>query len=79
MQSEKYRDYVLWGHAIPEQVDTFEREQYVASGTVTRSGKLVEASGILGLTSSGEEAQLIASNGLARGSTAMAECRGHPT
>ncbi|SIT38159.1 conserved hypothetical protein [Paraburkholderia piptadeniae] len=59
MQSEKYRDYVLWGHAILEQVDTFERQQYAASGTVTRGGKLVEASGILGLASSGEEAQLI--------------------
>jgi len=34
-----------------------ERERYAASGTVTKGGKLVEASGILGVVDSESEAE----------------------
>jgi hypothetical protein len=44
MQIESYKGYV-GGHAIREQQNILERERYAASGTVTRSGKFVEASG----------------------------------
>ncbi|ACC76505.1 hypothetical protein VOI32_33040 [Paraburkholderia caribensis] len=57
MQSETYRGYVLWGHAIREQSEIPERERYSASGTVTRSGKFVEASGILDVVDSESEAE----------------------
>jgi hypothetical protein len=48
MQSEKYGDYVLWGHAILQQEEILQAERYAASGTVTKDTKFVEASGILG-------------------------------
>jgi hypothetical protein len=57
MQSENYKGYAIWGHAIREQHDILEHERYAASGTVTKSGKFVEASGVLGVFQSEEEAQ----------------------
>ncbi|CAN7805664.1 hypothetical protein LJR267_010640 [Paraburkholderia hospita] len=57
MQRDNYKGYAIWGHAIREQRDILAREQYAASGTVTRSGKFVEASGVLGIFESEDEAQ----------------------
>jgi hypothetical protein len=59
MRSENYRGYVLWGHAIRDQVETVDRERYAASGTVTRAGKFAEASGILGVVDSEPDAEHI--------------------
>ena len=47
----------MWGHAIREQPDILEQERYAASGTVTKDGKLVEASGILGVVDSEPDAE----------------------
>jgi hypothetical protein len=59
MESETYRGYVLWGHVIREQPGVFERERYAASGTVTKGGKFIEASGILGVVNSESAAERI--------------------
>src|ERR1700754_2799664 len=48
IQSERYKGYDVWGHAMGEELDVTERERFVASGTVTRAGNLVEASGVTG-------------------------------
>jgi hypothetical protein len=48
MQTEKYRGYTLWGHAILER-DIQQTERFVGSGTVTRDAKVVEASGVISL------------------------------
>ena len=37
MQSEKYRSYILWGHAILQQKDILHAEKYAASCTITRT------------------------------------------
>jgi len=59
MQSQKYRGYDVWGHAIVEENDGVHRPaRYAASGTITRGGKLVQASGVLGHFESEEDAQL---------------------
>nr|WP_243898974.1 hypothetical protein [Burkholderia pseudomallei] len=50
MKAERYRDYSIWGHAIPEG------DAYLASGTIVRDGKLVEASEVLGNFKTEEEA-----------------------
>jgi hypothetical protein len=57
MESETYRGYVLWEHVIREQPGVFERERYAASGTVTKGGKFVEASGILEVVDSEPDAE----------------------
>ncbi|MEM5346066.1 hypothetical protein [Paraburkholderia azotifigens] len=57
MERDNYRGYVVWGHAIAQQDALLERERYAASGTITRETRFVEASGILGLFDSEEEAQ----------------------
>lgn len=36
MQTEKYRGYTLWGHAILQQEDILQPSQFAGSGTVTR-------------------------------------------
>ncbi|MGF6478779.1 hypothetical protein [Paraburkholderia sp. JPY419] len=58
METSEYDGYTLWGHAIRQQEGEgiLQPERYAASGTITRGGKLVEASGILGLFDSEEEA-----------------------
>ena len=58
MRSEKYRSYVLCGHAILQQEGILQAERYAASGTITRDTKVVEASGVLGAFDTEEEAEL---------------------
>jgi hypothetical protein len=58
MQSQSYQGYDVWGHAIPEQDVILQPERYAASGTITRGGKLIEASGVLRYFDSEEDAQL---------------------
>ncbi|EIN00416.1 hypothetical protein WQE_15336 [Paraburkholderia hospita] len=57
MRRETYRGYAVWGHAIAQQEDLLEPERYAASGTITRETRLVEASGILGVFDTEQEAQ----------------------
>ncbi|MFX1715562.1 hypothetical protein [Paraburkholderia sp. A1RO-5L] len=57
MQSETYRGFSVWGHAIKEQQEILEHERYAASGTVTRDGKFVQASGILAVLDSEADAE----------------------
>ncbi|SKC69470.1 hypothetical protein [Paraburkholderia hospita] len=57
MESATYKGYVLWGHAIREQQEILERERYASSGTVTKGGKFVEASGILEVVDSELDAE----------------------
>ncbi|MFM0007686.1 hypothetical protein PQR57_42980 [Paraburkholderia dipogonis] len=59
MQSEKYRGYTLWGHAILQQEDNPPTERFAGSGTVTRDTKVVEVSGVLGAFDTDEEAELV--------------------
>ncbi|WP_082201615.1 hypothetical protein [Paraburkholderia phenoliruptrix] len=56
MQSERYRGYVLWGHAIAHQEDLLQAERFAASGTITRETKFTEASGVLGVFDSEDDA-----------------------
>ncbi|AJZ63560.1 hypothetical protein OI25_5561 [Paraburkholderia fungorum] len=58
MESEIYKGYSVWGHAILQQEGILQPERYAASGTITLGGKLIEASGILGYFDTEEEAQL---------------------
>ena len=51
------KGYVLWGHAIEQQEEVLAPERYAASGTITRKRKFVEASGVLGVFDTEEEAQ----------------------
>ncbi|MFL9908317.1 hypothetical protein [Paraburkholderia sp. RL17-337-BIB-A] len=53
MQTEKYRGYTLWGHAI------LQPAQFAGSGTVTRDTKVVGVSGVLGSFDTDEEAELV--------------------
>ncbi|MEW9586871.1 hypothetical protein [Paraburkholderia sp. DGU8] len=57
MQTEKYRGYTLWGHAIVQQEGILQAARYAASGTITRESKVIEASGVLGSYDSEEEAE----------------------
>ncbi|WP_434664421.1 hypothetical protein P5W99_20000 [Paraburkholderia sp. A3BS-1L] len=57
MEQEKYKGCLLWGHAIAQQEELLEPERYAASGTITRDNKLIEASGVLGLFDTEQEAQ----------------------
>jgi hypothetical protein len=58
MQTEKYRGYMLWGHVIRQQEDILQAERYAAGGTVTRDNRFVEASGVLGIFDTNEEAKV---------------------
>jgi hypothetical protein len=73
MESESYRDYNMWGHAILQQKDILQPERYAGSGTITKSGKLIEASGVLGHFDSEEDAQHAGLIGPAPGSTRTGE------
>lgn len=44
MESEIYKGYSVWGHAILQQEGILQPERYAASGTITLGGKLIEAS-----------------------------------
>jgi len=57
MRQATYKDFVLWGHAIKQQDEVLAPEQYAASGTITRDRKFIEASGVLGVFHTEEEAQ----------------------
>lgn len=59
MQSERCGDYVLWGHAIMQQEEILQGEQYAASGTVTKDTKFVEASGVLGSFDTQRAAEIV--------------------
>lgn len=58
MQSEKYRGYTLWGHAILQQDDIPQPARFAASGTIMRDSKLVVASGVLDALATEEEAEI---------------------
>jgi len=58
MQTEKYRGYTLWGHAILQQQDASRRTQFAGSGTVTQDARVVEVSGVLGAFDTDEQAEL---------------------
>lgn len=64
MQTERYGGYALWGHAILQQEDILQAEQFAASGTITQGTKVIEVSGVLGVFGTQEEAE---SAGLAWG------------
>lgn len=70
MESETYRGYGIWRHAIRQQEELRQPERYAASGTITQSNKVIEVSGVLGLFETDEEAQRRIWLGLARGLTA---------
>ncbi|QCP48285.1 hypothetical protein FAZ95_03235 [Trinickia violacea] len=53
MDAELYKGYSIWGHAIRQS------HGYAASGTITRSNKLVEASGVLGSFESEDEGEFV--------------------
>jgi hypothetical protein len=57
MQTEKYRGYTLWGHAILQQEDILRAERFAGSGTIMRDTKVVEVSGVLGTSDTNEEAE----------------------
>jgi hypothetical protein len=57
MESETYRGFNVWGHAIWQQGELHQPERYAASGTITQGNKVIEASGVLGLFETDEEAQ----------------------
>ena len=47
----------MWGHAIAQQADILTPERYAGSGTVTQDHKLINASGVLDLFNSEDDAQ----------------------
>jgi hypothetical protein len=59
MKRETYKDFAVWGHSIAQQEVLLEPERYAPSGTVTRNSKFVQASGILGVFDTEEEAKEI--------------------
>ncbi len=58
MEAETYDGYQIWGHAILQQDEILQPERYAASGTITQHNKLVEASGVLGVFDTEDEARL---------------------
>src|SRR5258705_13608155 len=74
VQSETYRGYSVWGHAIPQQEDVLLPERYAASGTITRNNKVVEASGVLGVFDSEQEAQLAGLDWACAGRQSQVSC-----
>lgn len=57
MQTDQYRGYTLWGHAILQQEDVARPGQIAGSGTIMRGSQVVVASGVLDLFDSDEEAE----------------------
>jgi hypothetical protein len=53
MQAAFYNGYSVWGHAIRQH------EGYAASGTINIGPKLIEASGVLGHFSTGQQAESV--------------------
>ncbi len=58
MESESYKGFNIWGHAIRQQEQVMQPERFAASGTITNGTKLIEASGVLGFFDSEDDAQL---------------------
>ena len=54
MESETYRGYSVWGHAIRGQEDILKAERFAASGTITRYSKMFNTSGVLGVPPASE-------------------------
>lgn len=59
MEAEHYKGYQIWGHAILQQDEILRPERYAASGTIIQNNKLIDASSILGVFDTEEEARLI--------------------
>lgn len=57
MQTEKYRGYTLWGHAILQHQDGSPQNRFAGSGTVTLDARVVEVSGVLGAFDTDEQAE----------------------
>lgn len=57
MESGSYNGYRIFGHAILQQEDILSPARYAGSGTITSDTKMVEASGVLGVFDTEEEAQ----------------------
>jgi hypothetical protein len=57
MQTDQYRGYTLWGHAILQQEDVMRSERFARRGTIVRDAKVVVASGVLGVFEADEEAE----------------------
>jgi hypothetical protein len=62
MQSETYKGYKVWGHAIQQQEELPQPVRFGASGTVTRNDKFVEVSGLLDVFDTAEDAELVGMN-----------------
>jgi hypothetical protein len=58
MEAESYKGYQIWGHAILQQDEIMQPDRYAASGTITRNNRLVEASSVLGVFNTDDEARL---------------------
>jgi hypothetical protein len=57
MQTETFRGYTLWGHAILQQEDLWQAVRFAASGTIRRDTKVIEASGVIGVFDAEEDAE----------------------
>ncbi|MBN3728800.1 hypothetical protein [Burkholderia sp. Ac-20379] len=57
MEAESYKGYQIWGHAILQQEEIMQPDRYAASGTITRNNRLVEASSVLGVFDTEDEAR----------------------
>jgi hypothetical protein len=75
MESESYRGYSIWGHAIRQQEDILQPERYAASGTITRSNQLIEGWASLAISIPKRKRNMPGLTGLARGSVATVDCR----
>ncbi len=58
MEAQSYKGYQIWGHAILQQEEIMQPDRYAASGTITRNNRLVEASSVLGVFDTEDEARL---------------------
>lgn len=58
MEAESYKGYQIWGHALLQQEEIMQPDRYAASGTITRNNRLVEASSMLGVFDTEDEARL---------------------
>jgi hypothetical protein len=57
MQTDQYRGYTLWGHAILQQENVTPQQRVAGSGTIMRDSKVVVSSGVIGVFDTDEEAE----------------------
>lgn len=58
MQTDQYRGFTLWGHAILQLQDgDMPQARFAGSGTITRDSKVVVAFGVLGVFDTDGEAE----------------------